>query len=157
MCGTQNSVGLAVPFAVDKDGKIRFEYTPSTEYTGYPGIIHGGVISAILDEGMSWPHTISTGEMLMTVDLRIRFRKPVPSDKPFLFIAETIENGKKSRIIEAKGQILSPNGKVLAEAQAKYMSRSPEASKQIWNQMDFTASDFTKNHFLSLLETKRFR
>jgi acyl-coenzyme A thioesterase PaaI-like protein len=75
VCGEQNPNGLHLVFQAD--GQRAFAtWTPRAGWESYQGIIHGGIISSILDEAMS-KAIISGGHEALTADLRIRFRKKV--------------------------------------------------------------------------------
>ena len=53
VCGPKNPVGLKVSF--NWDGKVaRAEFTPNRSHQGWSGVVHGGIISCLLDEAMSW-------------------------------------------------------------------------------------------------------
>jgi len=51
ICGRQNSIGLHVDFYEDPEAEqVRAEFTVPDEYQGYPGVVHGGIVAAVLDE-----------------------------------------------------------------------------------------------------------
>ena len=52
-CGTANPIGLNLEFYAESD-KIFSEITPGKYHVGWADIIHGGIISTLLDEVMSW-------------------------------------------------------------------------------------------------------
>ena len=57
-------------------------FTGPEHHQGYPGRMHGGVITAILDETIGRAIMIRYGEAIwgVTAELNVRFRKPVPLD-----------------------------------------------------------------------------
>ena len=155
VCGGRNPHGLAIPFQIDEQGCVRFEYTPRVELAGYPGVVHGGVLTAVLDEGMGWASTFRTGRMQLTLELQIKFRKPVPPQSPFEFFGEERDPGQgRRRILEGAGRILSPSGELLVEATGKYMAFSREESLHIWERMQFEECDFDLSYFQGLLESE---
>jgi acyl-coenzyme A thioesterase PaaI-like protein len=76
--------------------------------------MHGGMISAILDETIGrtiWIHEPDCWGV--TIDLQIKYRNPVPVNEPLMAIAEMTES--KSRIFKGSGIIAKMDGTVLAE------------------------------------------
>jgi acyl-coenzyme A thioesterase PaaI-like protein len=56
------------------------EWIPEPELEGFQGIVHGGIVSTVLDEAMS-KVVAESGVKALTAELRIRFRQHVPSGK----------------------------------------------------------------------------
>jgi acyl-coenzyme A thioesterase PaaI-like protein len=52
-CGPDNSRGLRLQFEIDEDGEAIAEWIPDPDLEGFEGIVHGGIISTVLDEAMS--------------------------------------------------------------------------------------------------------
>ena len=50
VCGRRNGRGLRMSFYDDGQQCVWSDYTVTEEYQGYPGIVHGGIIAAMLDE-----------------------------------------------------------------------------------------------------------
>lgn len=116
VCGEDNPVGLKTGIDVNRDTQsTRCTLTVPAEYQGWKGMVHGGIISALLDEvsayaGMTVVDTVVTGE------LTTRFRKPVPVEKEITVSAQVVKQGRRVLIVEAK---LTMQGEVLASAEAK--------------------------------------
>ncbi|MDP7212115.1 MAG: hypothetical protein QF413_00310, partial [Dehalococcoidia bacterium] len=51
-CGSENSTGLHLELEFDGQ-ELHSEFTPLDQHEGYPGIVHGGVISSLLYEVMA--------------------------------------------------------------------------------------------------------
>ena len=67
-------------FYEQEDGSVLSRFTAPEQHQGYPGRMHGGVITAIMDETIGRAIMIGYGEAIwgVTVELNVRFRKPVP-------------------------------------------------------------------------------
>jgi hypothetical protein len=52
-CGSRNPQGLHLCFETGPDGCVAAPWQPSPIFQGYEGIIHGGIISTVLDEAMA--------------------------------------------------------------------------------------------------------
>jgi acyl-coenzyme A thioesterase PaaI-like protein len=49
VCGIENPIGLHLAFTTDDEGRCTARFRPSPEHQGYPGQLHGGIISTLLD------------------------------------------------------------------------------------------------------------
>jgi acyl-coenzyme A thioesterase PaaI-like protein len=50
VCGVDNPIGLHLSFYTDDEGQTVARFRPGPEHQGYPGHLHGGIISTLLDE-----------------------------------------------------------------------------------------------------------
>lgn len=115
VCGKQNPVGLKAEFKHGQ-GKSSAELVLSKEYQGWSGIIHGGIISALLDEACVYAGN-SLGYNTVTAELKIRFKKPVQPEEKISVEAQA--NHVKSKLIEARATIKDSRGNIIAEAEGK--------------------------------------
>ena len=82
ICGLDNDFGVKAPFYNMEDGSVmsKFRYHPN--HQSYPGRVHGGMITAMLDElglrGLWAFHNGDEKDFGVTIDLSTNFRKPVP-------------------------------------------------------------------------------
>lgn len=99
-----------------KPGEVIAKYTVPEHFQGYPGVVHGGVIAAMLDEVAG--RAFIEGDpprFMVTARLSIRYRKPVPVGKPLRLIGKARED--KGRMAIALGEIYDEAGQLLAEAE----------------------------------------
>jgi uncharacterized protein (TIGR00369 family) len=76
VCGKENPAGLGVAFEIDRDARtIRALFTPSPSHEGYEGIVHGGILSALLDEAMA-KLAYGLGIPAVTAEMTVTFRSP---------------------------------------------------------------------------------
>ncbi len=113
ICGKNNPVGLKAVFIMDPDGR-RAETTVRIPelYQGWQGITHGGIISALLDE-ICAQACICCGLDVVTSEIRIRYRQPVPTGSTVRVTGEI--TGERRRLVDVKGR-LELDGVVMAEA-----------------------------------------
>lgn len=117
VCGPNNPMGLKVPFEVDRGGKtIRCEFTPGSEYQGFQGITHGGIITTLLDEAMV-KLAFELGISAVTASIEVRFLAPLMSGEK-VHITATITRDQK-KLIEAMAEATTTSGKVIAKATGK--------------------------------------
>ena len=75
ICGERNPSGLHLNFSMH-DGRVTTEFVPQKIHQGYKDIIHGGIISALLDETMV-KAALMQGMPAVTAEITIRFRIPL--------------------------------------------------------------------------------
>lgn len=115
-CGRDNRCGLKLSFNYS-NGKLVSEFTPSKIYQGYKDIIHGGIITTVLDEAMIQA-AIAEGLMPVTAEINVRFKMPLMSNEKTIAEAEITKKG--SRLIEARSRLVkASDSKIIAEASAK--------------------------------------
>ena len=120
VCGRDNDSGLKARFYELEDGELLGVFTPLPEHQGYPGRLHGGMSSALLDETMGRAINIAEPDAWgVTVKLSVKFRKPVPLDSDVRAIARITKVG--SRLFEGAGEIVLADGSVAVEATGTYM------------------------------------
>ena len=116
VCGRKNPHGLYMTFYDNGNNEVCSEYTVSEEYQGYPGVVHGGVVAAMLDEVVARVAMIGDPHhFMMTVKLAIKYRYPVPTETPLKVIGRIIR--LRGRLGKAVGEIYSPDGTLVAEAE----------------------------------------
>jgi acyl-coenzyme A thioesterase PaaI-like protein len=49
VCGIDNPIGLHLSFYTYDEGRCIARFHPKPEHQGYPGHLHGGIISTLLD------------------------------------------------------------------------------------------------------------
>jgi acyl-coenzyme A thioesterase PaaI-like protein len=134
VCGLENAIGLKLAFYTDEKGRCITRCRPREEYQGYPGHLHGGIISTLLDETMG---RVLTHENVfaLTGRLEIKFRKPVPLDQELVVVGELTRS--RSRAYEARGEIRLPDGTVLVEGAGTYIRIPDEAMEQVLEELEF--------------------
>ena len=134
VCGIENPIGLKLKFYTDDEGRCITRFRPREEHQGYPGNLHGGVISTLLDETMGRV-LIHQNVWAITGRLEIKFAKPVPLDRELTVIGELTRN--RSRAYEARGEIRLPDGTVLVEGSGRYIRIPDEAIQETRSGLDF--------------------
>jgi uncharacterized protein (TIGR00369 family) len=134
LCGIENPIGLKLKFYTDDEERCIARFRPKPEHQGYSGQLHGGIISALLDETMGRVLT-SQNVWAVTGRLEVKFRKPVPLDQELTIIGELMRN--RRRAYEARGEIRLPGGTVLVEGSGTYIRIPDEAMEQARSALDF--------------------
>jgi|GEM_PF-404088 len=75
-CGLSNAEGLRLGFDLSEDGSVSGGFKLGRGYEGYRGVLHGGILSTILDESMA-NCLFFHGFVAVTADFHVQFRHPV--------------------------------------------------------------------------------
>jgi uncharacterized protein (TIGR00369 family) len=119
VCGSQNRSGLNLRFFTD--GRIvEARFTPRAEHNGFVGVVHGGITATVLDEVMVWACAVRQKRFCYSAEMNIRYLGPILTGIEVIARGEMTEN-KRDRVYLATGEIVSPDGKLLASSTAKYM------------------------------------
>jgi acyl-coenzyme A thioesterase PaaI-like protein len=117
VCGRDNSYGLKLNFYETAPGEVVVNYTVPEHFQGYPGVVHGGIVAAMLDEVTGRVHMGGEPPRFMfTAKLNLRYRKNVPIGQPLRIVGHAGKS--KGRMAIATGEIFGPGDELLAEAEA---------------------------------------
>jgi acyl-coenzyme A thioesterase PaaI-like protein len=117
VCGPGNPSGLQVPFQPVGDNGSRAVYVARDEHGGWPGVLHGGVALALMDEALGWSLYFH-GAGGMTARFDARFRHQIPIGATLVIRAWTLE--RRARLVKARAEIRleTDEGPLLVEADA---------------------------------------
>lgn len=118
VCGVENPYGLKLKFYETAPGEVAADICLPESYQGYPGIVHGGIIAAMLDEAAGRSQMGNNGEprFMFTARLQINYRRNVPVGQPLRLVGKA--GSAKRRTATATSAILNQQGEVLADAEA---------------------------------------
>ena len=120
VCGLENEHGFRLSFYESPDRTVEAETTIPEHFQGYPGVAHGGIVAALLDEITVRAATVGEPDHLMlTARMEVRYRKAVPVGAPLRLVGTLVE--RKDRATRARGEIILPDGTVGAEGEALLM------------------------------------
>jgi uncharacterized protein (TIGR00369 family) len=120
-CGDRNPEGLRIEFEIEGKRAIG-RFTPREPHVGFPGVAHGGIAAAALDEAMGWA-MYAAGAWAMTVRMEVRYRRPLALGEEVLITAEVTRD--RGRRLEAAAHIETASGERIAEATGLFL-RMPE-------------------------------
>jgi|WetSurMetagenome_2_1015567.scaffolds.fasta_scaffold768471_2 uncharacterized protein (TIGR00369 family) len=117
-CSPHNENGLQMQFFDTGEGLIS-HWKPGLNYSGYPGIIHGGIQATLLDEIAAWTVYVKCETSGVTQDMKITFHLPLRLNKGEVTInAKVVEKTDKNAVLLA--QITDGEGKLCSEAILNY-------------------------------------
>ena len=123
ICGIKNKSGLGAHFYELENKVVVAIAKGENEHQSYPNRMHGGIISALLDETVGRAISIDEPETWgVTIKLDVTYRKPVPLDEPLYICGWITKN--KGLTFKGSGIILANDRKtVLAEAEGTYFKQ----------------------------------
>jgi uncharacterized protein (TIGR00369 family) len=139
VCGQAHPRGLRVRFFAGDSGQVHVQFKPDDTQTSYDGIVHGGVISTLLDELLGWPIALQTGRMAYTGELTVRFVKPMPAGRVYLATARPGAN--RRRYWESEGDIRDEQGRIYAKGRGKYFLLSAEQTAHVADKLTYQPGD----------------
>lgn len=118
-CHPNNEIGLKLKFyADDETGEVFTVLSPERRFNGFPGILHGGIQCAILDELAFWAMFDRVGKLGVTKRIDLRYLFPVGFDAPIEARARVLE--EESRTVRVSAEIRGKNGRPSARAVVTY-------------------------------------
>ena len=125
VCGLKNEFGLRTSFYELDDKSLLAIFKPREEHQSYPGRLHGGIATAILDETIGRAIMIQDREIWgVTIEFSTRYRKPLPLSGEIRAIGRITKIGK--RAFEGTGEILLEDGSVAVEGHGRYLKLTLE-------------------------------
>jgi acyl-coenzyme A thioesterase PaaI-like protein len=105
--------------------EVYADYTVPAAYEGYPGLVHGGIVAAMLDEVVGRVAMIDDHHhFMMTVRLELKYRRPVPVETP-LHLVGRVER-LRGRLGKAVGELFLPDGILAVEASLTLADLPPD-------------------------------
>jgi uncharacterized protein (TIGR00369 family) len=121
VCGLKNHFGLKTLFFETNTNQLIAVFRPREENQGYPGRLHGGVASAILDETIGRAIRVNREEEVwgVTVELKTRYLKPIPLNEDLRVVGRVTKEG--SRFFEGTGEVILGNGEIAVTGEGRYL------------------------------------
>lgn len=129
-CGRLNPNGLRLQFFPLETGDgVWAPFIPAREQEGYMGMVHGGIITTVLDEAMAWSlyrHDI----WAVTGRMSLSFKRPVEVGVESRVVGRLIND--RGRLLDVRGELIrTSDGALLAEAEAVF-ARVPASQAESW-------------------------
>ncbi len=127
VCGVENEIGLQAKF-YDVDGIAQTEFITPSQFEGYKGLFHGGILATLLDEVMI-KAVLARGIFAVTAEMTVRYKLPVPTGARVRFIGKIV--AVKGRMYSTEGEALGDDGQVYAVASGVYLEAKPEMKEKL--------------------------
>lgn len=117
VCAPGREDGLAIEYRTLDDGAVEGTFDCPATFEGYPGLLHGGVVSTLLDGSMT--HCLmARGKPSLTARLEVRYLKPVRLGRPVTITGWLV---RSRGTLHDLGAALNQNGEVVASARGRFM------------------------------------
>lgn len=113
-CGPENPYGLQMKFE-SNGSRLRSRLTLDKRFRGWSNLIHGGILSTILDETMGWTVICLTGKFMLTKGMQVNYMKPV---RVGMTVTATgyIRRRISDRKVEVAAEIVNADGQLCASS-----------------------------------------
>ncbi|HTT69796.1 MAG TPA: PaaI family thioesterase [Anaeromyxobacteraceae bacterium] len=132
VCGRDNPEGLRTRWFSDRArGEVRTRIAVPERFHGYPGVVHGGIVSALLDEGMVRTALLEGAfdDLMVTARMEVTFRRSAPTGVLLTVLARRLrQTGARA---QARAELVLPDGTVAAVAEGVLVRAPPEVA-QAW-------------------------
>jgi acyl-coenzyme A thioesterase PaaI-like protein len=119
-CSPDNEIGLRLRFFAEEDGTCWTEYEPRVLHSGFPGILHGGIASTVLDELAFWTVFNASNRFGLTGRLNLKYKAAVPVGSKLRAECSVISG--KGRIYQLALQLVHPvTREVYVEGDSTYI------------------------------------
>jgi uncharacterized protein (TIGR00369 family) len=126
---------------------VRGIFEPPDFLSGFPGIVHGGILASVADEVMWWAASWERAACCVTVELNVKYLKPASTDLEYELTAKVIR--EKRRIVEVEGEVRDKRGRIYSAAWGKYLIFADEKNREAMELLDFSGcSDEVKGKYL---------
>ena len=116
-CSPRNPIGLKLEFEYEGD-ICRTTFVAGPEHQGWNGVMHGGLVTTILDEVMAqW--LLVRNHITMTAEMTTRFVTPVPIGVKLTIESRLVADKRRLFMMEANAML--PDGSVVVKATAKFV------------------------------------
>ena len=132
VCGRDNHVGLKVKWDEHPEaGELRGTVTIPEHFNGYPGVTHGGIVAAVLDETAGRTILMDGGfdDLMVTAKLEVVYRRPTPTGVPLEVVGRLLR--RVGRRAEAEAELRLPDGTVAARGSV-LLARPPAEIAERW-------------------------
>lgn len=126
VCWDRHPFGLKVDYLATGTHTVEGTFGCGASYEGYRGVVHGGIVSSLLDGAMA-ACVLAKGLEAYTVDLRVRFRNATEAGRPAVIRATWVGGEGPLHHLLAS---LEQDGKVRASARAKFFEGCPDQPSQ---------------------------
>ena len=128
-CGPDNKAGLGMQFFSDGNSVVSRVAVPD-HLCGWGRVVHGGIITTMLDEVMGWTAISLLRHLVLTKSLHVQFEKPLFAGQ-MLWLAGRVQEKTSEREVLLSGEVFNPAGERCATAQGVFALFTGDAAKKL--------------------------
>lgn len=130
--GQRSRHGLRLWYRLERDAErgplVVTDWTPAEDHVGFPGMAHGGLVAAVLDDVMGRLAALRR-RWVVTARMEVRYRSASPLGDALRFEAWATRHRRMSMHAEARA--LLRDGTVVAESSGTFLPLTPELERQM--------------------------
>jgi len=143
-CGPENECGLNMDFFTDGDSVHCWIQVPG-HHCGWSKLLHGGIVSTLLDETMSWTAHHLLRKLVLTKSIHIDFHRPAHVESPLHTEGRiAVINTDREAVIDAV--LTNDQGEKCASAQGVFATMTPKLARRM-KLIDESVIRAFENHF----------
>ncbi|MGD2185098.1 MAG: PaaI family thioesterase [Desulfobacterales bacterium] len=128
-CSPVNTSGLQMTFYTN-EGAVYSNLVVPDHLCGWNNLVHGGVLTTIMDEIMSWAAIYLLKQVPMTKSISVDFNKPVYVGNPLKAEGTVLDKKGKHEVLMA-GRIYNTDEVCCASATGTFAVFSPAVAKRL--------------------------
>ncbi len=132
-CGPQSEIGLQMRFDELEDGSVESRTTVPARFQGWREVVHGGIVALLLDEAMAYAAG-ARGVKGVTAELKLRFRKPVPTGAPLIVRGTVV--WERRGVLGVTASVSDAADTLLASGEGRFVSRGEVAAGERFGTFD---------------------
>ena len=132
-CGPNSASGLHMKFRSRPDGSVESRLEVPAAFQGWRDIVHGGIVALLLDEAMAYAAG-ARGVIGVTAELRLRFRKAVPTNRPL--VVRGAVSWQRRSVLGVTASVSDSEATLLASAEGRFVSRGTLAPGERFGYLD---------------------
>ncbi|MDD3637895.1 MAG: PaaI family thioesterase [Bacteroidales bacterium] len=117
-CSVKNPIGLKLEFELDGD-QVKANWNPTKDYQGFEDLLHGGIISTLMDEIAAWAVQVLLHTAGLTSELNVKYLKPVRLSKGTIQVSAQIAS-VEGRLAKVKTSLKDSTDTICAEGMITY-------------------------------------
>jgi acyl-coenzyme A thioesterase PaaI-like protein len=137
VCGKENPIGLHLNFELDRENhRAKSSVTFGPEHQGWDGVVHGGLLSSVLDDVMAYA-IMTTDNLAITTRLSTTYRKPVKVGETLFLEGSVDKIGSRTAKTCAVGYVIigensdnADNREIKVEAEGIYYLDHPTGDEE---------------------------
>ncbi len=140
-CHPGNSHGLKLKFfADDEKDKVFTKIKPELHFNGFPGILHGGIQCAVVDETAYWAMFDKVKKIGLTAKIDLKYLSPVPMNVELEVSAKVKEINNRRVMVDTV--ITGEGSEVLTQADVLYFLPNKKVLFKVFSEDSFKKDKF---------------
>jgi uncharacterized protein (TIGR00369 family) len=134
-CSPRNEIGLQMSFYEDGD-YLKSDWQPRERFQGYYNVLHGGILSTLMDEIASWYIFTQLKTAGVTARIEVKFLKPVYTNKGKITLQACLKDYRK-RLADIEVKVFDKEGVLCTEGIVQYFVFPEEYARKNLYYPDF--------------------